>query len=378
MSRTGRPSVARRWQRAHRRAGSVPRAVGGEPGAGLVTRRVQEQTSSFDEDDPRGQRKGPVDALLREYDRAAETLRGGEEALGSVGVELGGRLVQQDELRTHREGRCQAHALKLPAGQLEGETVTQVKRVDGRECLVHPRPDLRGRGAEVLEAEGNFVRDASHHDLVLGILKDRCDQAGQLRGPRRPGVEARHCDPPGEGAAVEMRHEPSQSSEESRLPRARRPEDRDHLSGLDLERHIVERRPAATGIGERQVLDAGDHSHRAPAKIRKAPPARATRSHDVQGAPGARVRVCRPKPRASIASARLTARSSEPATSGERSLACPRAPETATPRPRTASDNPPASRSSDGTRRVASATAKAERGANPAAATRRSWSTRRA
>ena len=85
------------------------------------------------------------------------------------------------------------------------------------------------------------------------------------------------------------------------------------------------------------------------------------------------MRPGRPKPRASIASARLRPRSSEPATSGESSAACPRSPSGATPRPRSASTSPRASRSSVGTSRVASAAASTERRA-VAAAINRSWS----
>ena len=87
---------------------------------------------------------------------------------------------------------------------------------------------------------------------------------------------------------------------------------------------------------------------------------------------GCRVAPGRPKPRASIASARHEARSSDPATSGESSFAYARAPDSSMPRPRTVSRRPIASRSSVGTSRVASATASAERRAKRTEPTRRS------
>ena len=80
------------------------------------------------------------------------------------------------------------------------------------------------------------------------------------------------------------------------------------------------------------------------------------------GRPGRPSRPAGPNPRASIASARLEARSSEPATSGERSGAWPREPVHRNPRPRRLA-RPAASRSREGTSRVARATASAERGA---------------
>ncbi len=100
-----------------------------------------------------------------------------------------------------------------------------------------------------------------------------------------------------------------------------------------------------------------------------------TRDHD---GIGARVRPARPKPRASIASARFSPRSSEPARRGDSSFARARMPSISIPRPRNASTRPNASRSSVGTSRVAKATARDERRAQPAAPSSRSWSSRSA
>ena len=93
-------------------------------------------------------------------------------------------------------------------------------------------------------------------------------------------------------------------------------------------------------------------------------------SRSRHGAAGTRVLPERPKPRASIASARLKPRSSDPATSGESSAAWPRRPSGAIPRPRNASTSPRASRSNVGTSRVASAAARTECRAVAAASSR--------
>jgi hypothetical protein len=54
-----------------------------------------------------------------------------------------------------------------PSGQVEG--------ADGSKRFVRARSDVWGRHAEVLEPESGLVGDPAHHDLVLGILEDRCN-----------------------------------------------------------------------------------------------------------------------------------------------------------------------------------------------------------
>src|SRR5205814_2255856 len=139
------------------------------------------------------------------------------------------------------------------------------------------------------------------HDLVLRILEDDRRRAGELRGARAPRVEAADDDTSREAAAVEVRDEPRERAEERRLPGARRPEKRDDLAGLERERDAVEGRPLPIRIGEAQLLHAR-YSHSTPATTRSGATASATQSRTLQPGRGARVRVPRPKPRASIAS----------------------------------------------------------------------------
>ena len=177
-----------------------------------------------------------------------------------------------------------------------------------------------GGDAQVLEPERDLVRDDRHHDLVLGILEDRRDRPSELGRAGAARVQAGDDDPARERAAVEVRHEPGERAQQRRLAGARGPEQRDHLSRLELERDAVERRPAPR-IRERQPADrsleplsaTSDDEHRRQRETQPVPPA--------PGGRGARVDPARPKPRASIASARFVARSSEPATSGESSVA---------------------------------------------------------
>ena len=148
-------------------------------------------------------------------------LDGGEERLGAVGVELGRRLVEQQELRLERERRGEADALQLPARELDRAPVARCDAPTSAERRGDLRPDLLRRDGDVLEPERDLVLDARHHDLVLGILEDRRDDPRELGGPVRPRVEAADLDPAREPAAVEVRHEPRERAQQRRLAAAR-------------------------------------------------------------------------------------------------------------------------------------------------------------
>ena len=236
-----------------------------------------------------------------------------------------------------------------------------------------PRPDQLRSDAEVLEAERDLVLDPRHHDLVLGILEDRGDGAGELGRAVRARVAPAHLDPAGEAAAVEVRHEPRERPQERRLAAAGRPEQRDDLSGVELERDVAHRRCTA-GVGERQALDAGATAMPPPRRGRPRRRSRRGRSTSTPVAVPAWHRCARtrapPSPRPARSPARATRRRAARGAWRSRARRC-----SSTPRPRTDSANPAASRSRLGTSRVARATASADRRAKPAAETSRSWST---
>ena len=116
------------------------------------------------------------------------------------------------------------------------------------------RPDLVGRDGDVLEPERDLVVDARHHDLVLRVLEDGRDDAGELGGAMGARVQPADLDPAREAAAVKVRHQAREGAQERRLAAAGRPEQRNDLAGVELERHVADGRDA-TGIGEREALD---------------------------------------------------------------------------------------------------------------------------
>jgi hypothetical protein len=192
--------------------------------------------------------------VVGEDDGRAQPLDRGEEERRPLGVELRGRLVEEEELRLERERGREAHPLELAARQLGRPPAPEVERVHGGERPLGPWPDLRGRDAQVLEPERDLVGDDRHDHLVFRILEDAGDRPRELGGPRDARVELGDDHRAGEAAPVEVRHEARERAQERRLPRPGRAEQRHHLPRLELERDPVERR-CRTGVREREVGD---------------------------------------------------------------------------------------------------------------------------
>ena len=88
---------------------------------------------------------------------------------------------------------------------------------DRFERLERARLNLLRRCADVLQAEGDLVEDASEDHLALGVLEQRRHGSGQARRAVPPGVETGDLDPAGETATVEVRNEPGERAKQRRL-----------------------------------------------------------------------------------------------------------------------------------------------------------------
>ena len=178
--------------------------------------------------------------------------------------------------------------------------------------------------------------DAREDDLVLGILEEGRNRPREIGGARPPRVEPGHLDPACEPPAVEVRNEPGQRAQQRRLPRAGRPEQRDDLARLDLERDVPQRRSRTSGtLNDRPrtvarataapiATHSGGSDERRPIPPRQPSAARAS-------PPAARSRGP-PSPRRDSAPARASRPAT--ATAGGRGRAGPRPPPRARATPR--------------------------------------------
>ena len=275
-----------------------------------------------------------------------------EERVGGRRVELRGRLVEQQQPWTQRERRRERHALQLAA--------RTARRSRGRRACSTPTSrsasSTRGQisaGGVPMFSSPNATSFATlrHHDLVLGILEDRRDGAGELARSRLARVDTADDDAAREqcrrgSAARARRARAAASTCPSRTGRAARRARRRRSRSDTSSQH-----GRAVRVREAQAVD-DRYSHSAPTTTMPTATRRARRGRD--GATAAAARACgrRVRSRAPPSPRRGSSpRSSEPARSGESRRTGP----SSTSRPRSATRRSRASRSSSGTSRVASA-----------------------
>jgi hypothetical protein len=162
----------------------------------------------------------------------------------AVRVELGGRLVEQQQARPPGERPGQHQPLLLPAGEGGGGAVPPEGEAHLRQRPVHRRPDQRGRGPGVLQAERDVVPGAGHDQLGVRVLED-----DRRPGPglaRRPAVD-------GElalGVAGVRAEHAGEGVQQRGLARAGRPGEQHPLAGLDPQVDVLHRPRPAAGVPE--------------------------------------------------------------------------------------------------------------------------------
>ncbi len=83
-----------------------------------------------------------------------------QERVGCGGIELGSRLVEQEQLRTQCNGGGEADTLQLSSRELGDCAISQVRRANRGERLVRAAEDFLRSRTDVLEPEGNLANDA--------------------------------------------------------------------------------------------------------------------------------------------------------------------------------------------------------------------------
>ncbi|HQE82999.1 MAG TPA: hypothetical protein PLM14_08355, partial [Candidatus Hydrogenedentes bacterium] len=121
----------------------------------------------------------------------------------------------------------------------------------------------------ILQCEGNFVLDAVHHELRLGVLEDKTHMAAHDLRRLAHRVQPENGDAPGERAAGEMGHEAVEAAQQGALARARGPGNQDKLPGGQRQRHAFKRSARRIGVAGGHV-GQGNHGF-VPAKQAPAP-----------------------------------------------------------------------------------------------------------
>src|SRR5207253_11423722 len=130
-------------------------------------------------------------------------------------VEIGQRLVHQDQRRLDHDGARDRDPLLLAAGKLAGELMLLAGKLNELERVRHPRRDLGRAHAAHTKSEAD-VLGHRHMRKESVILKDHAEAALF----RRQGVDALLVEP---DASTRKLHQAGDAVERRRLAAARRP-----------------------------------------------------------------------------------------------------------------------------------------------------------
>ena len=349
----------------------VERPVRGEPRERLVARRVEHDAPAVHEEHAVDVRERPCGPLLRDEDRARQALDEVEERLGRLGIELRGRLVEQQQLRPQRERGRERDALQLAARELAVDALGELPR----------RRRARAPRRRAARSPPRVVRRRSR-----ARTRPRSRPSPSRSGPPDPGRPTRRFPRAGRAATRACRSR--------RRRRARRRRRRGNAARGRRARAAASTCRSPTGRAARRA-----RPRRARATRRRAPARRPCR-RSASPATAATATVpprqsTRPRPRAPRGRAATTARCGarvrpgaavaarlhrlcevQPALerAGEERRELAHRPEL-DPAPAQREPGALARRArAAGRARVASATARVERRAQPAAASSRSWS----
>ena len=169
---------------AHRERRRVPAEQRTEPGDGRcagIAREHRGRAGVRGDDATLGHehrvvrdRRGPFEPVLRDHDRGAEVRvearHRREHVLGSLGIELAGRLVEHEDRRCGHQCPGDRAPLPFAAGQRRGIAVAQVRDAERVHHLLDP-PAHAGRiQSEVLQPERDVGFHPVDHELRLGVL----------------------------------------------------------------------------------------------------------------------------------------------------------------------------------------------------------------
>jgi hypothetical protein len=166
-----------------------------------------------------------------------------------LGVEVGQRLVQQQDVRVEHEGTRQRHPLLLAPGELAGVPALEAGEIDLAQPLGHARRDLGGGELAQLEAVGHVARHR-HVRPERVVLEHHADVPLVGRQP------AHHAPAETDLARVGL-VEPGDEAEQRGLATAGRAEQREQLAVADRQVDAVHRGGGAEALDQPGDGDVG-------------------------------------------------------------------------------------------------------------------------
>jgi hypothetical protein len=158
------------------------------------------------------------------------------------GVQIGERLVEEEDARLDDEGPGQGHALLLPTRELAGVPGPQRAEPDELERALDPCSQLGLRHPAPPQAEGDVLEHRHVREERIG-LKHEADIAA-VDGNARDVLAGQH-DLPG----VRL-HQPRHHAEDGALAATGRAEEGKELARGRVDRHFVHGHDGAEGLAE--------------------------------------------------------------------------------------------------------------------------------
>jgi hypothetical protein len=155
-------------------------------------------------------------------------------------VERAEGLVEQEDLRIHRERAGERDALLLPAGKLPRQPLGESLHMDEAQHVGHALADPRLRRMARLEPVGDVLGDR-HMRKERVVLEHDADAAAM----RRQMVHGLAVE---EDAARALRHEARDDAQKRGLAAARGAQQRDELAGGDVEPDVADRDQVAEAV----------------------------------------------------------------------------------------------------------------------------------
>ncbi len=171
-----------------------------------------------------------------------EPLDLGAHLHAQLGIEVGQRLVHQEDGRIAHQRAAQCDALLLAARQFARQALEQVGHVEHLRRLAHLLVDLRRRQPAHLQREGEVLVDR-----LVGIERVVLEHHGDVA---ILGIEIVDHAVADDDVAAGDRNQPGDQIERRRLAAARWPDQGDELAVVDGQRHVVDGMNGAVGLDE--------------------------------------------------------------------------------------------------------------------------------
>ena len=201
-------------------------------------------------------RQHVFDAVLHQDDRNAvvrQPAENGKRFTGRSRVEAGKRFIQQQDARAHGKHPCQGDFLFFTSRKLEGLAVFEEPDIEVIHHIIYPLEDLFARQTQVLQSEGDLIKNKTAHDLPVGVLQHGADLIRDLCQAHFLDGLAEDLDHALQGTAVRVRDQTIDAAHQGGFAAAGRTCQEQDLARIEGEVEGLDRRSVAAGVLEGEV-----------------------------------------------------------------------------------------------------------------------------